>query len=93
MACFFPSDKDELTRHCVRSKNVSAGFCSQCSLVHEHGGYILGGIHTGQHCPAVDKKEESMCGHDPKTCPPIHPRLLNIHCQEKLAGVVAGRNF
>lgn len=35
-----------------------------------------------------------MCGHDTQSYLRIHPCLLmNIHCQEKLGGVVAGQNL
>lgn len=42
-------------------QNVSAGFCSQCSDVHEHGGYTLGGIPTRQHCPRESTRTRSLC--------------------------------
>lgn len=57
----FSCGNDELTNRCLRSKNVSAGFCSQWSLVHEHGGYFLGGIHIGQHCARQSTRTRSLC--------------------------------
>lgn len=60
---FVPNNKSVfvLTLVIFFVQNFSAWFCNQCSFVLEHGGYTVGGIHTGQHCPRKSARTWGVC--------------------------------